>query len=129
MFTGYQILSLAIAFATLILAVAGIIAKSQGSLKTELHVALDKLAAAHASSLGESRAQFTSINESFTKIAIQINTILEGTVRRLEDRVGRLESGQDDWTKEIRQRTHDLGNVAQRLTWEVEAMKKGESKS
>lgn len=124
MFTGYQILSLAIAFAMLILAVAGIIAKSQGSLKQELHVAIDKLASAHASSLGESRNQFTSINESFTKIAIQINTILEGTVRRLEDRVGRLESGQDDWTKEIRQRTHDLGNVAQRLTWEVEAIKK-----
>ena len=128
MFTGYQIVSLGIAFVMMILAVAGIIARSQGSLKKELQVAIDKVADATAKSLDESRSQFSSINESFTKIAIQINTILEGTVRRLDDRVGRLESGQDEWTKELRQRTHDLGNVVNKLTWDVEAIKKGEPK-
>lgn len=123
MFTGYQFAVLFLQFIATIVAVWGVIAATQRAMKAELQKSIDEVKQSHASSLTESRLQFSSINESFGKIALQINTILEGDVRELQSRVGRLESGQDEWTKTLRQRTHDLATEVNALRLAVELVK------
>lgn len=125
MFTGYQVIVLAFQFIATLIAVWGVISKTQSAMKAEVKGSLDELKKAHEKNLDESRAQFASINESFKNIALQINTILEGDVRELQARVQRLESGQDEWTKTLRQRTHDLGNELQTMRLELELLKVG----
>lgn len=125
MFTGYQVISLGIAFVMMIVAVWGIVAKSQASLKEELQRSIDEVTKAHGESLKESREQFAAISKSFEQIGLQINTILQGDVRELRGRIERLESGQDEWTKELRQRTHDLSGKVDKLGFAIEMMKAG----
>ncbi len=123
MFTGYQVMSLFLEFIVTIVAVWGIVAKSQSAMKTDLQKAIGGLSEAHDQSTDESRRQFAAINKSFEQIGLQINTILEGHVRELQQRVTRLESGQDEWSKELRQRTHDLAGRVDRLGFEIELIK------
>ncbi len=119
------VVALGLQFIVTIIAVWVVVAKAQSSMKSELQHSIDEVRAAHSKSLDESRQQFSSINESFSKIALQINTILEGDVRELQARVQRLESGQDEWTKTLRGRTHELGDHVNALRLDVELMKKG----
>lgn len=67
--------------------------------------------------------QFTEVNKSINKMAIDINTILVGDVRELRARVVLLENGQNEWTKTLRQRTHDLAGNIQTLQLEVALIK------
>ena len=123
MFTAYQFGMLVLEFVMTILAVWGVVAKSQFTLKTELQSAIKLVADAHAENLKESRQQYTEMKSNFQQVGLQINTILEGHVRELQSRVTRLESGQDEWTKELRQRTHDIGGEVDRLKFSMELLK------
>jgi hypothetical protein len=134
MFTTYQVAALLLEFVATIATVWGVMAKSQAALKSELQTAqaalkeefqtaIAELKVAHQTSLAESQRQFLSTSESFGKIGLQINTILEGDVRELQTRVSRLESGQDEWTKTLRQRTHDLAGEVNALRLAVELLK------
>lgn len=125
MFTGYQVLMLALDFVMTIVAVWGVVAKSQAALKSEVNAALADLKKAHDEALAEMRKQGQSTNESFSKIGLQINTILEGDVRELREQVRRLETGQDEWTKTLRQRTHDLADEQNKMRLEFELLKVG----
>lgn len=123
MFTGYQVLALLLQFVVTVIAVWGVVSKAQSSVKTELREAINVLSAAHKESVHESREQFSTMNESFKLVGLQINTILEGDIRELKARVTRLESGQDEWSKELRQRTHDLSGKVDALGFEIALMK------
>jgi hypothetical protein len=131
MFTGYQVTSLFLEFVVTIVAVWGIVAKSQSSMKADLQKAIGTLSEAHGKSVEESRQQSTVMNEGFKQVGLQINTIMEGHVRELQQRVTRLESGQDEWTKELRQRTHDLAGKVDQLGFAIELIKakRGEAKT
>lgn len=128
MFTGYQVVMLALQFVVTILAVWGVVTRGQTSLKAELQDAIAELKEAHTQSAAESRQQSATMNESFKEVGLQINTILQGDVRELRGRIERLESGQDEWTKELRQRTHDLGGKVDKLGFEIEMLKRGDRK-
>ncbi len=123
MFTAYQFGMLALEFVLMIVAVWGVVSRSQFSLKTELQTSITDVSKAHAESLKESREQFSTMNENFKQVGLQINTILQGDVRELRGRVERLESGQDEWTKELRQRTHDLAEHVNKLGFAIELLK------
>lgn len=124
MFTGYQVLTMLFQFVVTIVAVWGVVRSSQTAMKSELQGSIEDLRLAHAKSLDESRGQFSSINKSFGEIALQINTLLEGDVRELQSRVGRLESGQDEWTKTLRHRSHDLAGRIDVLTLKVDRLER-----
>jgi TolA-binding protein len=128
MFTAYQLAMLGLEFVMTIVAVWGVVAKSQAVLKAELHGAIKEVTEAHGTSLSESRQQFSAMNKSFEQVGLQINTIMEGHVRDLQSRVTRLESGQDEWTKELRQRTHDLSGKVDLLGFAVELLKAGKQR-
>lgn len=66
---------------------------------------------------------FETIRGDFKLITLQINTILEEDVKELRLRLGKIESGQDEWTKKLRDRTHALGNSLEKLGYEVELLK------
>lgn len=124
MFTTYQVLTLLLVFTATLISVWGVVAKAQKEMKAELRTSIEEMKVAHAKSVDESRAQFTSINESFGKIALQINTILEGDVRELQNRVNRLETGQDEWTKTLRGRSHDHASMLTELQLKVDRLER-----
>ncbi len=50
----------------------------------------------------------------------------ERYVEDLAHRVQRLESGQDEWTKQLRDRTHELANKMQELALKVDRLERPE---
>lgn len=50
----------------------------------------------------------------------------ERSVEDLAHRVQRLESGQDEWTKQLRERTHELANKMQDLAMKVDRLERPE---
>lgn len=52
----------------------------------------------------------TGMGEKFTVLQLQIAGLMEGDIRELRGRVVLLESGQAEWIKTIRERTHSLSN-------------------
>jgi hypothetical protein len=124
MFTVYQVLSLALEFVVTIVAVWGVVTRLQSSLKSEIRESIADMKIAHHDTITESRENFKSINSSFEGIRLQINTILEGHVRDLQTRVNRLEAGQDEWTKELRKRTHDLGDAVNKQGYEIDSLRR-----
>lgn len=65
------------------------------------------------------------LTDDYNKQTLTINTILEGRLNTLDNSVKRLESGQDEWSKEIRDRTHKLALATERIAWEWELTKQG----
>lgn len=135
MFTGPQVVEALIGFVVMLATVWGVVstmmrtlttdlAKSQDTLKEDLQGAINEIKTAHTKSVDESRQQFTSINENVAKLSGQITTIMEGYISDLQRRVARLESGQDDWTKELRERTHALGKEIDKHGFEIELIKR-----
>lgn len=70
-------------------------------------------------------SQFITLNTQFSKMNIQINTILEGDIRELRGRILKIETGADEWTKTIRERTHILANQLHMLQTEMVLLKNG----
>lgn len=72
-------------------------------------------------------ANFGVIDTRFNSMAMQINTMMVGDIRELRDRVGRLESGQDEWTKTLRARTHELAECLNKLLLKVDRVERSTS--
>lgn len=49
---------------------------------------------------------------------------MDAAVRDLTTRVGTLESGQDEWTKALRQRTHDLAEHINKLVLKIDRLER-----
>lgn len=67
-----------------------------------------------------------SIDARFAQMMITLNTFKEGDLRELTATVKRLETGQDGWTKELRERTHGLGNQVHTLQIKVDRLERPE---
>lgn len=105
----YQILGLALTSLGLILTFYTIISRQNAAFKLQIENKLDSIS--KNSTLG-----FNNVTEEFNKMSLQINTILEGDIRELRGRIVTLESGQDEWTKTLRSRTHELANKVENLS-------------
>lgn len=51
-------------------------------------------------------------------------TVIEADVKEIEHRVTTIESGQSEWTKALRERTHELANKMQDLVLEIDRLKR-----
>lgn len=73
-------------------------------------------------------AQFAFLKESvdvkFSALALQINTILEGDIRELRARVKDLETGHNEWTHALRDRTHKLADEMGALVLKVDRLER-----
>lgn len=121
--TSYQILGLIVAFVGLLLSIYTIVNRQTSSFKEEISKKFDILNNRVEIADKNSAVGFEKVSGQFNLMALQINKILEDDVVELRRRLGTLESGQDTWTKELRERTHTLGNQVDRLGYEVELLK------
>jgi len=67
-----------------------------------------------------------SINRRFAEMTLKLNTFEIGDLRELKTSVKRLESGQDEWTKTLRERTHELVNEVNVLKIKVDRLERPE---
>lgn len=67
-----------------------------------------------------------SIDKRFSQMTLQLNTFEMGDLRELKASVKRLETGQDEWTKALRERTHDLANDVNTLKIKVDRLERPE---
>lgn len=65
-----------------------------------------------------------SIERRFNEFELQMNTFKEGDIRDLQGRVSRLEAGADEWTKTLRERTHDHANKINKLSLQVDRLER-----
>ena len=72
---------------------------------------------------GERISSVTGVKNDLTSMLGK----LESYVSDLTHRVTTLESGQDEWTKSLRQRTHDLSTDVQNLVLKVALLERGHS--
>lgn len=70
------------------------------------------------------RAIERGIDDRFNAFGMLLNTFKEGDLRELKTSVTRLECGQDEWTKALRERTHDLANYVNALTLRVDRLER-----
>lgn len=73
-----------------------------------------------------------SMQRTITDQALQINTILQGDIRELrqtvkshEDRLRSFETGESNWMRILRERTHDHANHLHSIFTDLELMKQG----
>jgi len=71
----------------------------------------------------ESNNKFEKLQQSFNDMALQVNTILEGDVRELRVKFEKFEAGQDEWTKNLRERVHALATHTTRLEVDLVTLK------
>jgi hypothetical protein len=69
---------------------------------------------------GARESSVTTVRHDLTSMLTKI----EGYVMDLTHRVTTLESGQDEWTKALRQRTHELANDLQTLVLKVDRLER-----
>lgn len=55
---------------------------------------------------------------------MQLIAASEGAIKELSHRIGTLESGQDEWTKALRKRTHDLADQMNLLVLKVDRIER-----
>lgn len=67
-----------------------------------------------------------AMDAKFSGIELALNTFKEGDLRELRASVLRLETGQDEWTKALRKRTHDLGDDVNVLKLKVDRLERPE---
>lgn len=65
-----------------------------------------------------------SIDGRFNEMTLKLNTFKEGDLRDVMSRLARLETGADEWTKALRERTHDHANQLNALTLEIDRLKR-----
>lgn len=64
------------------------------------------------------------IDDRFSSVNLKINTIIEGDIRELRGKISQLESGQSEWLKTLRERTHDLAGECTVLTLKVDRLER-----
>jgi hypothetical protein len=67
-----------------------------------------------------------SIDRRFGEMSLALNTFKEGDIRELQGRLVRLETGQDEWTKALRQRTHDHANEITGMKLKIDRLERPE---
>lgn len=65
-----------------------------------------------------------SIDSRFAKIELVMNTFKEGDIRDLQGRLSRLETGSDEWTKALRERTHEHANEIQVMKLKIDRLER-----
>ncbi len=65
-----------------------------------------------------------AIEKRFTEIALTLNTFKEGDIRELQGRLVRLETGADEWTKALRERSHAHANDINVMKMEIDRLKR-----
>lgn len=83
-----------------------------------------KLGADLALQMSEERAARTSAQSVLRSELLMSITAVDTCVKDLLHRVATLEAGQDEWTKALRQRTHDLSGHIQTLTLKVDRLER-----
>lgn len=67
-----------------------------------------------------------SIDTRFQHFELALNTFKVGDLQTLQTSVTRLETGADEWTKALRERTHDLSNKVNDLVLRVDRLERPE---
>lgn len=67
-----------------------------------------------------------SIDGRFAEMTLTLNTFKVGDLRELKTSVQQLETGQDEWTKTLRGRTHELANKVGVLELKVDRLERPE---
>jgi len=67
-----------------------------------------------------------SIDTRFNAMTLKLNTFQEGDLRELKTSVQRLEQGADEWTKALRERTHELATDVNVLKLKVDRLERPE---
>lgn len=75
-------------------------------------------------SLANERASRTAEHVSLKESVMGTVATVESSMRELTRRVGSLETGQDEWTKTLRQRTHDLATQVNALMLKVDRLER-----
>ena len=83
-----------------------------------------KLAADVAISMLTERADRAAADSSIKADLIGLIATAERYVEDLSHRVQKLEAGQDEWTKTLRDRTHELANKLQDLALKVDRLER-----
>jgi hypothetical protein len=65
-----------------------------------------------------------SIDTRFGDIKLAMNTFKEGDIRDLQGRLTRLEMGSDEWTKALRERTHEHANEINVLKLKIDRLER-----
>lgn len=65
-----------------------------------------------------------SIEGRFTEIKLAMNTFKEGDIRDLQGRLTRLEMGSDEWTKALRERTHEHANEINAMKMKIDRLER-----
>ena len=65
-----------------------------------------------------------SIDRRFSEIALALNTFKEGDLRELQSRLMRLENGQDEWTKALRERTHEHATMLTAMSLKIDRLER-----
>lgn len=65
-----------------------------------------------------------SIDSRFHDFSLLLKGVTDGDIRELRASVQRLETGQDEWTKTLRQRTHDLSDEVNVLKLKVDRLER-----
>lgn len=67
-----------------------------------------------------------SIESRFNQMEKTMAALKDGDLRELQGRIGRLEAGADEWTKALRERTHEHSNQINELMLEIDRLKRPE---
>ncbi len=75
-------------------------------------------------SLVAERAARSMENLSLKAVLIDMLRLVEQDVRQLSARLGTLEGGQDEWTKALRERSHELSDSVNSLVLKVDRLER-----
>lgn len=84
-----------------------------------LKAAIAQIAHEFQIAMVQEKADRTRLISAEKSEMLQVCAKIETYVNDLTHRVTTLETGQDGWTKDLRQRTHDLSNEVQTLVMKV----------
>jgi hypothetical protein len=65
-----------------------------------------------------------SIDARFAEIKLTLTTFKEGDIRDLQGRLTRLETGSDEWTKALRERTHEHANEINAMKMKIDRLER-----
>lgn len=75
-------------------------------------------------SLVKERASREQANFTLKAHFLDLLKVVESNIKDLGQRVSTLETGQDEWTKTLRERTHELGNHVNDLVLKVDRLER-----
>jgi hypothetical protein len=104
---------------TILIQLTSVIAAYYG-LKAEIAATAAKVDLITTAERAERKLEVTILKTSVTELL----AAAEQTLKDITRRVGVLEAGQDEWTKTLRDRTHELSNVVNGLVLKVDRLER-----